>query len=114
QDACELTHFFFSSRRRHTRFSRDWSSDVCSSDLDLHYVDDSQPGISRRRLRGKFVYFNPQGERIRDPVEVRRIDQLAIPPAYQRSEERRVGKEGRTRGRTSHSEYNRCKYRSTT
>src|SRR5690606_39439663 len=25
----------FSSRRRHTRFSRDWSSDVCSSDLDL-------------------------------------------------------------------------------
>src|SRR5690606_39773470 len=25
-----------SSRRRHTRFSRDWSSDVCSSDLDLH------------------------------------------------------------------------------
>src|SRR5690606_39938442 len=25
--------FFFSSRRRHTRFSRDWSSDVCSSDL---------------------------------------------------------------------------------
>src|SRR5215475_4324496 len=26
------TMFFFSSRRRHTRFSRDWSSDVCSSD----------------------------------------------------------------------------------
>src|SRR6266700_4331699 len=33
--------FFFSSRRRHTRFSRDWSSDVCSSDL---------PGRTRRRL----------------------------------------------------------------
>src|SRR5690606_9399088 len=30
--ACRL-FFFFSSRRRHTRFSRDWSSDVCSSDL---------------------------------------------------------------------------------
>src|SRR5271165_51853 len=29
-----LIFFFFSSRRRHTRFSRDWSSDVCSSDLD--------------------------------------------------------------------------------
>src|SRR5205809_4499083 len=30
--------FFFSSRRRHTRCSRDWSSDVCSSDLqDLHF-----------------------------------------------------------------------------
>src|SRR5690606_40390141 len=27
------SYFFFSSRRRHTRFSRDWSSDVCSSDL---------------------------------------------------------------------------------
>src|SRR5690606_38616433 len=29
----QLAFFFFSSRRRHTRFSRDWSSDVCSSDL---------------------------------------------------------------------------------
>src|SRR5690606_7156950 len=29
--------FFFSSRRRHTRFSRDWSSDVCSSDLTRLY-----------------------------------------------------------------------------
>src|SRR5438445_13131815 len=27
--------FFFSSRRRHTRYWRDWSSDVCSSDLDV-------------------------------------------------------------------------------
>src|SRR5690606_39809873 len=31
-----LRAFFFSSRRRHTRFSRDWSSDVCSSDLNLY------------------------------------------------------------------------------
>src|SRR5690606_19051086 len=31
--ACTVGLFFFSSRRRHTRFSRDWSSDVCSSDL---------------------------------------------------------------------------------
>src|SRR5690606_16051939 len=30
--------FFFSSRRRHTRFSRDWSSDVCSSDLYLQPI----------------------------------------------------------------------------
>src|SRR5207302_1555235 len=30
--------FFFSSRRRHTRFSRDWSSDVCSSDLFMQYA----------------------------------------------------------------------------
>src|SRR5690606_39337387 len=30
--------FFFSSRRRHTRFSRDWSSDVCSSDLLYEHI----------------------------------------------------------------------------
>src|SRR5256886_11871947 len=30
---CNLESFFFSSRRRHTRFDCDWSSDVCSSDL---------------------------------------------------------------------------------
>src|SRR2546429_5405559 len=30
---CAVCSFFFSSRRRHTRCSRDWSSDVCSSDL---------------------------------------------------------------------------------
>src|SRR5690625_7891538 len=29
-----IIFFFFSSRRRHTRWPRDWSSDVCSSDLD--------------------------------------------------------------------------------
>src|SRR5947209_13881126 len=33
--------FFFSSRRRHTRYWRDWSSDVCSSDLE-------QPGAQAR------------------------------------------------------------------
>src|SRR5215510_15103538 len=31
---CLFFFFFFSSRRRHTRWPRDWSSDVCSSDLD--------------------------------------------------------------------------------
>src|SRR5690606_39326614 len=35
----QVINFFFSSRRRHTRFSRDWSSDVCSSDLfGLGYI----------------------------------------------------------------------------
>src|SRR5256886_7370244 len=33
--SCGLFIFFFSSRRRHTRFDCDWSSDVCSSDLAL-------------------------------------------------------------------------------
>src|SRR5256886_10087118 len=32
-----VSHFFFSSRRRHTRFDCDWSSDVCSSDLALRW-----------------------------------------------------------------------------
>src|SRR5690554_284782 len=31
--------FFFSSRRRHTRCGRDWSSDVCSSDLIIQLID---------------------------------------------------------------------------
>src|SRR5699024_11726908 len=34
-----IQHFFFSSRRRHTRSKRDWSSDVCSSDLAGSQVD---------------------------------------------------------------------------
>src|SRR5690606_40832941 len=34
--------FFFSSRRRHTRFSRDWSSDVCSSDLGVVFIEKMQ------------------------------------------------------------------------
>ena len=49
---------------------------------DLNYVDDSQPGLSRRKLRGKWAYFTPAGERIRDQAEVERINKLAIPPAY--------------------------------
>src|SRR5690606_40894272 len=36
---------FFSSRRRHTRFSRDWSSDVCSSDLVLLEHGDADPRV---------------------------------------------------------------------
>src|SRR5690349_22785609 len=33
-----LVFFFFSSRRRHTRCLRDWSLDVCSSDLEKHFL----------------------------------------------------------------------------
>src|SRR2546430_1246906 len=36
-DSCLVVFFFFSSRRRHTRFDCDWSSDVCSSDLDARW-----------------------------------------------------------------------------
>src|SRR2546430_5493685 len=37
--------FFFSSRRRHTRFDCDWSSDVCSSDLAPNYRDASRKRV---------------------------------------------------------------------
>ncbi|MEB0046746.1 MULTISPECIES: DNA topoisomerase IB [unclassified Pseudomonas] len=49
---------------------------------DLHYVDDTQPGISRKKQRGKFCYINQAGQRITDPVEIKRINALAVPPAY--------------------------------
>src|SRR2546430_3524092 len=35
--------FFFSSRRRHTRFDCDWSSDVCSSDLEVARAAEERP-----------------------------------------------------------------------
>src|SRR5256886_5359143 len=38
--SCGSRVFFFSSRRRHTRFDCDWSSDVCSSDLDHAAAED--------------------------------------------------------------------------
>src|SRR5690606_32411818 len=44
--------FFFSSRRRHTRFSRDWSSDVCSSDLTTRVVVAADiDGLALRALK---------------------------------------------------------------
>jgi len=59
--------------------------DVLLSDVlppDLHYVDDTVPGITRKKLRGKFQYFDPQGQRITDPDEIKRLNALAVPPAY--------------------------------
>ena len=49
---------------------------------DLHYVDDTQPGITRKKLRGKFCYYDPAGQRITDQDEIKRINALAVPPAY--------------------------------
>ena len=49
---------------------------------DLHYVDDSQPGIRRKKVRGTFTYFDAKGERITDADEIKRLDSLAVPPAY--------------------------------
>src|SRR5215208_6542118 len=46
--------FFFSRRRRHTIWPRDWSSDVCSSDLRrLHRVDGEGPEVGRGRPRAR-------------------------------------------------------------
>src|SRR2546429_6684376 len=49
--AAEFWLFFFSSRRRHTRCSRDWSSDVCSSDLgtarERHQNEGKHAGAGR-------------------------------------------------------------------
>src|SRR5207247_6338396 len=89
--------FFFSSRRRHTRSTRDWSSDVCSSDLCLerHCIMD------RRTLRMTSSREYPERPMVGIGGVI--IDQgrtLLIrrgsEPLRGRSEERRVGKECRT------------------
>src|SRR5690242_20821168 len=83
--------FFFSSRRRHTRLTCDWSSDVCSSDLGRELVADELVG--GRRLR------DVVGRREEEPLERRRLLpglQESVRRA-RRSEERRVGKECRSR-----------------
>ena len=49
---------------------------------DLHYVDDTQPGIRRKTLRGKFQYFDAKGVRIKDAAKIQRLNALAVPPAY--------------------------------
>src|SRR5204863_3824664 len=76
--------FFFSSRRRHTRSLRDWSSDVCSSDLE------SQTNIER------------SAGRLDDATEIGAPFPrgLSCFGAIRRSEERRVGKECRSRWST--------------
>src|SRR5256885_10714916 len=90
--------FFFSSRRRHTRLQGDWSSDVCSSDLAsaLELEDDAALSLGRldRGLgdRIEHALHNPgRGERLTDGEEP-----LAV-ARPSRSEERRVGKECRSR-----------------
>src|SRR2546427_7983641 len=88
--------FFFSSRRRHTRFDCDWSSDVCSSDL-LDISEKRVPQDGRMKLKvgpDRVIDFRVStlptlfGEKI----VIRILD-----PSSARSEERRVGKECRSR-----------------
>src|SRR5438067_8413072 len=83
--------FFFSSRRRHTRSKRDWSSDVCSSDLlgqaELQ-VKEGYLGLAVRYADG--VRTMPFLQQTND-LEYRLTSDI------RRSEERRVGKECRSR-----------------
>src|SRR5256885_11798694 len=86
--------FFFSSRRRHTRLQGDWSSDVCSSDLG---AGGGELGLDRLRdlllPGGRQVDgggLGPAAGAHRDGLEDR-------PGEEERSEERRVGKECRSR-----------------
>src|SRR5690606_40106520 len=84
--SAEFSRFFFSTRGRHTRFSRDWSSDVCSSDLHERVT------LVRRHLDENVV----EVERVLDGHQVdAEFGQLA--EAELRSEERRVGKECKSR-----------------
>lgn len=48
----------------------------------LRYVDDSRAGYTRKLTKGAFAYFDTQGKRIDNERDIRRIDALAIPPAY--------------------------------
>jgi DNA topoisomerase I len=48
----------------------------------LRHADDMRPGITRRKLRNAFAYFDLDGKRIDDEAEIARINALAIPPAY--------------------------------
>ena len=63
-----LSFFFFSSRKRHTKLVRDWSSDVCSSDLDGRYGDDFMlyRAISQEApeaMAGKVAGYRAEGYR---------------------------------------------------
>src|SRR3712207_8252760 len=94
-----MCSLFFSSRRRHTRYWRDWSSDVCSSDLDAEELDQGQ---EQQRV-GPPVPAAPavathaaQGER-QDGDEREREHAERGDRGGGRSEERRVGKECRSR-----------------
>src|SRR5690349_23098209 len=86
--------FFFSSRRRHTRSLRDWSSDVCSSDLiRANTLARGNSGVRVETLEALLEMLN-RGLHpvIPEKGSLGASGDLA-PLAHMRSEERRVGKE---------------------
>src|SRR5690348_18216620 len=94
-----MTNFFFSSRRRHTRWTGDWSSDVCSSDLlTAQQPHNNVVRVSLQALAAvlggcQSLHTNSWDEALSLPSE--EAARLAL---RTRSEERRVGKECRSRG----------------
>src|SRR5215510_14821186 len=69
--------FFFSSRRRHTRWPRDWSSDVCSSDLGPRRLNDVlwQAGFTSARIWHRLDEPHPLAEnRVTRAVTLRQGD----------------------------------------
>src|SRR5436309_15346818 len=84
--------FFFSSRRRHTRFSRDWSSDVCSSDLN-----GTRLSVLSTETATEGCVMKPDPEQLREFAE-----RYTAAWCSMRSEERRVGKECRSRRAAKH------------
>src|SRR5206468_5233908 len=97
--------FFFSSRRRHTRSDRDWSSDVCSSDL---WIKTPVDAFILERLRKEGLKPAPPADRatlLRRvtydltglPATPAEIDAFVADKSPKRSEERRGGKEWRAR-----------------
>lgn len=52
--------------------------------VGLKYVTDDMPGIRRQKSGKKFIYFDVNGDRIRDQKTIDRINSLAIPPAYKK------------------------------
>src|SRR3989442_15586704 len=94
-----LSFFFFSSRRRHTRCGRDWSSDVCSSDLSPNQLVWRCRTIQRcggLPWRGWHLPIDTTGSPRPICFESLCSRCLRICSRF-RSEERRVGKEGRSR-----------------
>jgi len=50
--------------------------------VKLVFVDDSQPGLTRRRAGRGWAYYDPDGRRITDRDEIDRLNTIALPPAY--------------------------------
>src|SRR2546430_11961629 len=90
--------FFFSSRRRHTRFDCDWSSDVCSSDLDRGLGLGHEPLLPlhpEEEVGAEEDAVDADDDEVAQLLVVR-LDEVRLDQDL-RSEERRVGKECRSR-----------------